>query len=139
MVTRRNVFFFLIIVFLIYSTIIFFSGVKGDIGVLSKNGQKGKLHFQKYNCIACHQLYGLGGYMGPDLTNIISEKGKGREYARAFILNGTYKMPNFNISRIEAEELLDYLDDIDRSGQSKLKQFKINFNGTISFLNEYEK
>ena len=36
---------------------------------------EGKIVFQKYNCISCHQLYGLGGYLGPDLTNVISEKG----------------------------------------------------------------
>ena len=41
--------------------------------------------WQNKNCQSCHQLYGLGGYMGPDLTNTASEKGKGADYMRSFI------------------------------------------------------
>ena len=33
---------------------------------------EGRLVWQKYNCHTCHQLYGLGGYLGPDLTNVYS-------------------------------------------------------------------
>ncbi|MBK8357424.1 MAG: hypothetical protein IPL13_19205 [Saprospiraceae bacterium] len=36
----------------------------------------GKLIWQDYNCNACHQIYGLGGYLGPDLTNVYSKEVK---------------------------------------------------------------
>nr|WP_088227017.1 c-type cytochrome [Desulfosporosinus sp. FKB] len=31
---------------------------------------EGKLVWQKHNCISCHTLFGNGGYVGEDLTNI---------------------------------------------------------------------
>lgn len=70
----------------------------------------GKIIFQNKNCIACHQLYGLGGFMGPDLTYICFEPGKGKEYARAFIVNGTARMPDFNLTDKEASYLIAFLE-----------------------------
>ncbi len=74
---KRTVFWGLILLFVINSVIIYCSGKDYDTGkaFLTEDSRKGKLLFQEYNCISCHQLYGLGGYMGPDLTNVISAIG----------------------------------------------------------------
>jgi nitric oxide reductase subunit C len=83
---------------------------------------EGRLVFQKYNCISCHQLYGLGGYLGPDLTNVISDKGS--YYVSAVIKNGMLKMPNLNIPDDEIKSLVEYLSFADSSGIFPVKEFE---------------
>lgn len=90
---------------------------------------KGKLLWQQYNCISCHQVYGLGGYLGPDLTNVYSLRSP--EYLKAFIKNGTTIMPNFNFSDDEVDQLLEYLKDMDASGTADPRTFSISNDGTI--------
>jgi nitric oxide reductase subunit C len=90
---------------------------------------EGKLLWQKHNCNACHQVYGLGGYLGPDLTNVHSARGP--EYIRAFLKGGTATMPNFNLTEEEITYLTVYLKDIDASGSSDPRQFKTLPDGTI--------
>lgn len=90
---------------------------------------KGKLVWQQYNCNACHQVYGLGGYLGPDLTNEYSVKGP--DYIKAFLKSGTVTMPNFHLNEEEIKDLLSYLQNIDLSGKADPRTFTINTDGTI--------
>ena len=90
---------------------------------------EGKKVFQKYNCVSCHQMYGLGGYLGPDLTNTISEKGE--VYARTILKYGTAKMPNFHLNDHEITSLIDLLKEVDSSGTFPVKNFDITWFGTI--------
>ena len=90
---------------------------------------EGKIVFQKYNCISCHQLYGLGGYLGPDLTNVISAKGA--PYVRVITKNGTLKMPNLNVTDNEIEALVEFLSSADSSGIFPLKEFGATWYGTV--------
>ena len=74
---------------------------------MSDEARSGQQLFQESNCIACHQFYGLGGYMGPDLTNVISNRGEA--YSRAFISAGTASMPNFGLNQEEVTALVAFL------------------------------
>jgi nitric oxide reductase subunit C len=74
---------------------------------------KGKLLFQKYNCTACHQLYGLGGYLGPELTTLMSQAGKGERYAQAILKTGTQRMPDFKLTDEEIASLICFLKYVD--------------------------
>jgi nitric oxide reductase subunit C len=89
----------------------------------------GKIIWQQYNCSSCHQVYGLGGYLGPDLTNTFSLRGT--DYIKAFLMSGTTSMPNFHLTAKEINALLAYLACIDATGKSDPKTFTINKNGTI--------
>jgi nitric oxide reductase subunit C len=89
----------------------------------------GKLTWQKYNCNACHQVYGLGGYLGPDITNVYSAKGA--VYIRAFLKTGTNIMPDFHLSEKEISDLTSFMQAIDASGRSDPKTFILHDNGTI--------
>ncbi len=93
----------------------------------------GKLLFQKYNCQACHQIYGLGGYMGPDLTNVYSTPNKGSLYINAFLQNGTNRMPNFHLSQQEISSLTAYLATVDSTGNSPILKHKTSWYGSIEF------
>lgn len=83
--------------------------------------QKGKELWQKHNCIACHQLYGLGGFLGPDLTHVISDKTKGKPLAYALIKSGNNVMPNFQLKDEEVNCLISYLTYIDSTSNNLVK------------------
>lgn len=134
---KKILFWGLCIVFIFYTIAVDTTGTAADRGEprLTAEAKKGKLLFQDYNCTACHQLYGLGGYMGPDLTNEISTKGAA--YADAFLRKGTDRMPDFNLSDEERNSLIAFLTYADQTGQSPANNASVNSNGTIRL--PYEK
>lgn len=114
--------------FLLYS-ITLYSTQPRKTPAVTELSSKGKLVWQQYNCTGCHQVYGLGGYLGPDLTNTYSRKGPA--YIKAFLAGGTVTMPNFRLSEEEMEALVAYLQNIDASGTADPRSFTIHTNGTI--------
>jgi len=131
------IFSFLICLYIYYSFTVYFAG-SGKYNLSS--GQKeldGQLIWQQKNCQACHQIYGLGGYMGPDLTNIISDRNKGEQYARIIIQNGTQRMPKFDLSSAEIDKLISYLKQVDGSGKSTVNPEDIDEFGNYN-LAEYK-
>lgn len=127
---RRRILTLLILVFffLFYSFYLYFSlPVKHNQP--DKTALSGKLAWQKYNCNACHQVYGLGGYLGPDITNVYSLRGE--VYLQAFMKYGNNIMPDFHLSDQEIKSLVGFLKNIDSSGRSDPKTFTHNYDGTI--------
>jgi|CXWL01.1.fsa_nt_gi nitric oxide reductase subunit C len=118
----------LVVTFLFYSFYLYFSLPVKDNGITGE-ASKGKLVWQQYNCNACHQVYGLGGYLGPDLTNTYSLKGPA--YIDAFLKSGTVIMPKFHFTKQEINALLAYMKNVDASGKSDPRTFTINNDGTI--------
>ena len=93
---------------------------------------EGRLVWQKYNCHTCHQLYGLGGYLGPDLTNVYSRSGNNEYYIRAIVKSGVKQMPAFEISEEEMNALLQFLKNVDQSGTSNPQDYQPEILGTFS-------
>ncbi|MEI6817098.1 MAG: cytochrome c [Bacteroidota bacterium] len=110
---RLIVFIILILLFLSFTAYVYTLGTEGPNVRMSDESIRGKLLFQKHNCTACHQIYGLGGYLGPDLTTEISQPGKGEAYAAALLKNGSVRMPNFHLSETEIKELVEFLKYVD--------------------------
>ena len=96
---------------------------------MSEEARLGQDLFQQHNCIACHQFYGLGGYMGPDLTNVTSKYSP--MYARAFIMNGTVNMPNFDLTDPELDALVAYLEFVDTTGTYPPENYDVKWYGTV--------
>ena len=74
------IFFSLFGLYLLYSVIVYTKGTDCIVSIPVEEQSKtnrGKALFQQNNCIACHQLYGLGGYLGPELTNAYSDNNRG--------------------------------------------------------------
>ncbi len=131
---KRVIFISIIVTASLYSYKVYTDGTENSNGLLTNEKAKaGKLLWQEYNCIACHQLYGLGGYMGPDLTNEIGLKGK--VYASAFISMGTSRMPNFKLKKDEVDDLVEYLACVNKSGEYPLKNPGITPWGDITISN----
>ncbi len=120
--------------FLAYTTIVYTLGTREDKGLryITPLAVEGKHLFQKYNCIACHQIYGLGGYLGPDLTNVIARYKENTAYINALLRGGSQRMPNFHLNNEEVNSIIEYLNYIDKTGISPVVKFTINYDGTVS-------
>lgn len=118
----------LLVGFLFYSIYLYSSLPVKDY-TFDEEAGKGKFVWQQYNCNACHQVYGLGGYLGPDLTNVYSSRGK--DYIKAFLNLGTASMPVFHLTEQEMKNLLAFLNNIDASGKSDPRRYTIKYDGTI--------
>lgn len=119
-----SVFIVLFTAFVSYSALVYTTGTEKDPN--SDKFRKGQLVWQKLNCQACHQLYGLGGHKGPDLTNIFSEPGKNRAYLSGIIVAGGKEMPSFQMDRDEMNALLDFLEEVDKTGKSRIEQEQVD-------------
>ena len=127
------VFIMLFVLYLLFSIWIYITplAVTTDQKKESLELGNGHLIYQKYNCQACHQLYGLGGYLGPDLTNVASQKGKSTQYIKAYIQAGSAKMPSFDMSSEELESIVRFLELVDKTGKAHPKNFLIKNDGRI--------
>ncbi len=129
----KYVFVLLLISFLIYSLQIYLQPLQQvQINFISnEKAIRGRLVWQKYNCQSCHQFYGLGGYLGPDLTNILSKANKGEHFVKAMIQNGNGAMPAYTIPPDEMQLLLAFFKMTDESGIADPRNFEIQAYGTI--------
>lgn len=122
-----HIFIFLTLLFLTYSfTIYLQSGFKSNANMAAD----GRLVWQKYNCQSCHQLYGLGGYLGPDLTNEMANP-NAQVIILSMLKNGVSIMPSFKLSGKEQDDLVKFLAAVNASGVANPRSFKTNMNGTI--------
>lgn len=106
---------------------------------LSAKAQQGQALWQQNNCFSCHQLYGLGGYLGPDLTNTYSAKGKGGEYIKALINSGIKSMPKFDFNEEEKDALATFLKEVDATGYYPNYNSSIQTNGWVEIELKDEK
>ena len=99
---------------------------------MSEQAIQGEILWQKSNCTACHQLYGLGGYLGPDLTNVISRPGKGPNYVKAFLNSGVKAMPLFHFSEKEKDDIVAFLSHVDKTGYFPNTDAVLQNNGWVN-------
>jgi len=65
LIAKQIYFGFLFFSFCVYSFIVYKCDTPSDAKeLMTTDAHAGKLIFQQNNCNTCHQLYGLGGYMG---------------------------------------------------------------------------
>jgi nitric oxide reductase subunit C len=112
------VFLLLFGLYISYSFIVYTKGTENNISVPPAEQatiNDGKLLFQKNNCIACHQLYGLGGYLGSDLTTAFSDPNRGEMFMKTFLQAGGRQMPNFHFNKEEIDAIISYLKYVDKT------------------------
>lgn len=121
----------LVTMFIIYNVVVYTQGTSNTTPKMSGLAIKGEVLYQENNCTACHQFYGLGGYLGPDLTNIISNKKKGPAYAKAFLNSGVKAMPKFDFTDDEQDALIQFLTEIDKTGYFPIVNAEANVDGWV--------
>ncbi|MCO5258781.1 MAG: cytochrome c [Crocinitomicaceae bacterium] len=128
-----HVFLLLSVLYLLYSLNIYLKPLQvKEVTTVNKfDMTEGRLVWQKYNCQACHQLYHLGGYLGPDLTNVYSKYNGNADVIKGFVKAGIRQMPSFNLSTEEERLLIEFLKETDASGSSDMRNYKVLPNGMI--------
>ncbi len=126
-----TIFLFLIGVFSIYNYFLYTSNSNYYTVKLSKKAVRGEELWLKNNCNSCHQIYGLGGYLGPDLTNVYSKEGKGEKYIKSIVNSGINSMPKFNFSEEEKSSLVQFLKEIDQTGFYPNAELEIRKDGWV--------
>ncbi|HEX3023729.1 MAG TPA: cytochrome c [Chitinophagaceae bacterium] len=109
---KAVIFIVLFISYISYSAWVYTYGTD-TASVMSLQEQAGKNIYQKNNCTSCHQLFGMGGFLGPELTTVISDKNRGEIYARTFLQYGGARMPNFHFSKEEIDDVIAFLKYVD--------------------------
>ena len=126
----------LIGLFSIYNSFIYTSKSAYKNIHLSENAIKGENIWLKNNCNSCHQIYGLGGYLGPDITNVYSRKGKGEKYIKTILNSGIKSMPKFNFSEEEKDVLVQFFKEIDQTGDYPDVDANISTDGWVTIKNK---
>lgn len=129
---NRTVIAIMIGLFIVYNSIIYTQKSGSSVAIMSNESLKGEQLWQKNNCSSCHQFYGLGGYLGPDLTNVISAPNKGREYVKAFLNSGVKSMPKFDFTNQEKEYLASFLEHVDQTGFYPNKEAEFSKDGWVT-------
>ncbi len=127
----RNILYVLLAIFAVYNFTIYTIGTESTLPNMNDQAVKGQILWQENNCTACHQLYGLGGQLGPDLTNIISTQGKGPGYVKAFVNSGIKWMPLYDLSDDEKDQLVAFLSFGDETGFFPNKNAKLTKVGWV--------
>lgn len=115
------VFALLFVSFACYSLLVYTRGTQDRVKMDERANvmaDKGKQLFQQYNCISCHQLYGLGGFLGPELTTAWSDPQRGELYMRTFLKYGGPRMPNFHFNEAEISSLVSFLRYVDSTAST---------------------
>jgi nitric oxide reductase subunit C len=79
---------------------------------LSDDAVEGRRLFHEGSCQVCHQLWGQGGFLGPDLTNAASRIDETRLVSLLTV--GSGQMPAFGYSARQIEYLGAFLAEVDR-------------------------
>lgn len=126
----------LAVVFACYNWFVYTTAQPSSDTGLSISAQKGQALWLQHNCNSCHQLYGLGGYLGPDLTNVYSTKGK--PYIKTMLNSGIRIMPRFAFSEEEKEHIAVFLEEVNKTGDFPDKKAIIGYDGWVTLKGEYE-
>ena len=103
---------------------------------LSEKAIRGENLWLKNNCNSCHQIYGLGGYLGPDITNVYSKDGKGAKYIKTILNSGIQTMPKFNFSEVEKDQLVQFFKEVDETGFYPSTDLEIRKDGWVIIKNK---
>ncbi len=81
---------------------------------LSEEGVTGRRLWHELNCQVCHQLYGFGGFLGPDLTNAAPRLTRAR--LDEVLTIGNAQMPAYHLDGDQITALETFLHEMNATG-----------------------
>ena len=87
---------------------------------ITESVASGKNVWEVNNCVGCHTIMGEGAYYAPELANVFDRRGGGDEAAfktylhgwmaaQPLHIEGRRKMPQFNLTEKQVNDLADFL------------------------------
>jgi nitric oxide reductase subunit C len=116
-IRARQVLLFLLCCAFVGQTWLVYSDPIGREDSLSPDAREGQAIWRENNCQSCHQLYGYGGFLGPDLTNTIKNLSPAR--ISAILSEGLGQMPAFGLDAEEQRKVVLFLEGMDATGVSQ--------------------
>ncbi len=114
---RQWVYLLLIIAFFAQSGLVYFDPRQAEIAApLSEAAREGLSLWRANNCQVCHQIHGFGGFLGPDLTNLLSRRPE--EDFTDVLVEGRKQMPAFGFDERQREAIIAFLTEVDQTGAS---------------------
>ena len=111
---RKGLMTVLVSAFALQTFLVYSDDTGRDLPPLSAMALEGRGVWLGNNCQVCHQLYGFGGFLGPDLTNAASRLDRAR--LDEVLTNGVAQMPAFHLSDAEISAIEAYLREMDATG-----------------------
>ncbi len=105
---------FLVSAFALQTFLVYSDDTGRDLPPLSEKALEGRAVWLSNNCQACHQFYGFGGFLGPDLTNASSRLDRAR--LDEVLTSGVAQMPAFHLSDTEISAIEAYLREMNGTG-----------------------
>jgi nitric oxide reductase subunit C len=104
----------LVAAFGVQTAFVYTDGTAERLSPLDAEALAGRRIFHAHNCQSCHQIYGFGGFLGPDLTNAAPRLS--RERLDSILTHGAGQMPAFHLAPDEIDAVHAYLRALDRTG-----------------------
>jgi nitric oxide reductase subunit C len=112
---RVRVYLVLVACFFLQTAFVYFDVPRRGQGQeFTAEAKEGMRLWRQNNCQACHQLYGYGGFLGPDLTNLVSRRPL--EDLTTILTVGRKQMPAFHFDEEQREALVAFLREMDQTG-----------------------
>jgi len=113
---RVIIYFVLVACFFVQSAFVYLDYPRRGHGQeLSAQARQGLDIWRRHNCQVCHQIYGFGGFLGPDLTNIMSRR-PGEDWSPILTV-GRKQMPAFRFDESAQAAIVQFLTELDQTGQ----------------------
>ena len=104
---RKLLMALLVFAYVVQTGIVYFDDTADSREALSPLALEGRQIWHAHNCQACHQFYGFGGFLGPDLTNAAGRLTRPR--LDQVLTKGVLPMPAFWMSSREIDAIEAYL------------------------------
>jgi len=118
-VRARQVLLFILCCAFAAQTWLVYADPEGTKHSLSPIALEGQEIWRENNCQSCHQLFGFGGFLGPDLTNSIKDLSP--ERLTSILTEGLGQMPAFELDADEQHRIVVFLEELDATGISQPK------------------
>jgi len=117
--SRRRLLSVLVLVFFVQTGMVYTDDAGWAAPPLSPRAQQGQELWLAHNCQSCHQLYGFGGFLGPDLTNSVSRITRAR--FDSMMTTGVGQMPPFDFDQEQRDAVVQFLTEVDQTGVGQFR------------------
>lgn len=111
---RKLLMALLVLAYAVQTGIVYLDDTADQREALSPLALEGRRIWHSHNCQACHQFYGFGGFLGPDLTNASGRLTRSR--LDQILTKGSLPMPAFWMKSGEIDAIEAYLGEMDKTG-----------------------